>query len=125
MPSVLIVDDEQETADLIKMSFEMQGFSCWTAKNSDEAMKVLAEQAPDLVLLDKQLDGSRLDGFGILQEAARLPSRTKMKICIVTGYSDAETEAKAKELGADGYLVKPLTIEKLMGIAQGLSGQKS
>lgn len=125
MASVLIVDDEQETSDLIKMAFEMQGFSCWTAKNSDEAMKVLTEQAPDLVLLDKQLDGSRLDGFGILQQTAQLPNRAKMKIYIVTGYSDAETEAKAKELGADGYLVKPLTIGKLMEVAKGTGSQKS
>lgn len=107
------------------MSFEMQGLSCWTAKNSDEALKVLTEQAPDWVLLDKQLDGSRLDGFGILQEAARLPNRSKMRGYIVTGYSDTETETKAKELGADGYLVKPLTIEKLMEVAKGTGNQKS
>lgn len=122
MASVLIVDDEQETADAIKMSFDMQGFPCWVAKNSDEALKVVAEQVPNLVLLDKRLDGSRLDGFGILEEVGKLPIRSKMKIYIVTGYPDPETEARAKELGADGYLVKPLPIERLMEIAKGLGG---
>ncbi|MBI3616258.1 MAG: response regulator [Candidatus Omnitrophica bacterium] len=120
MASVLIVDDEQETADMIKMSFDMQGFPCWAARNSDEALKVMAEQVPNLVLLDKRLDGSRLDGFGILQEVSKLSIRSKMKIYIVTGYPDEETEAKAKELGADGYLVKPLPINKLIEIAKSL-----
>ena len=125
MASVLLVDDEPEVTEVLQGFFKDMGLTCWTAKNSDEALKVITDQTPNLVLLDKRLDGSRLDGFGILDEVGKLPIRSKMKIYIVTGYPDEETEARAKELGADGYLVKPLPIEKLIGIAKGIGSQSS
>lgn len=117
---VLIVDDEAETTELVKMSLEMSGFTCWAAKESDGALKCMTGDQPNLVFLDKKLDGSRLDGFGILEEANKLPNRSSMKIYIVTGYPDPETEARAKELKADGYLIKPLTVETLLKIAKSI-----
>jgi len=106
MASVLIVDDEKDTAEAIQMGFDMAGVTCWVAKDSIQALKILQENQPDVALVDVKLDGSPLDGFGILQEAKKLTLKTK--IFIVTGYHDEEKEAKAKTLGADGYLTKPL-----------------
>ena len=120
MGTVLLVDDMEDTAEAVKMFFEMQGFTCWTAKNSDEALKLLTEQTPSLVLLDIRLDGSRLDGFGILQEASKLPTRSKMKIYMITGYHEPEKQARARELGADDYLTKPLPLEKLKEILKSI-----
>ncbi len=118
MASVLIVDDEQETAEALQMGFEMAGMTCWVAKESVQALKILQENQPDVAFVDIRLDGSPLDGLGILQQAKKLS--LKSKIIIVTGYHEEEKEAKAKELGTDGYLVKPLTIGKLIKIAKGL-----
>ena len=118
MASVLIVDDEKDTAEAIKMGFDMAGVTCWIAKDSIQALKILQENQPDVAFVDVRLDGSPLDGFGILQEAKKLPIKTK--IFIVTGYSDEAKEAKSKELGADGYLTKPLPMSKLMEIVKGL-----
>jgi len=112
MPSVLIVDDEEVTADTVKMLFEMKGATCWTAGDSVEALKIVAEHKPDLVLLDVQLDGSPLDGFGILQEAKKI--HPDSKIVMITGYPDDEKRARALQLGADDYAVKPIPPEKLL-----------
>lgn len=75
MASVLIVDDEPDTAETIQMGLEMAGFTCWIAKESVQALKTLQENQPDVAFVDVRLDGSPLDGLGILQEARSSPSR--------------------------------------------------
>ncbi|MBI3292989.1 MAG: response regulator [Elusimicrobia bacterium] len=122
MPSVLIVDDEEVTADTVKMLFEMNGATCWTAGDSTAALKIVAEHKPDLVLLDVQLDGSPLDGFGILQEAKKIHPASK--VVMITGYPDEEKQAKAKQLGADDYAIKPIPPEKLLEFLKTVGGQK-
>lgn len=122
MASVLLVDDEKETSEALKMFFDMQGVTCWVAAHSDEALKMIREQHPGLVLLDIRLDGSPLDGFGILEEIGKLPIRSEMKVYMVTGYPDEEKEAKSKALGADGYLLKPLSPEKLLEFVKSFPG---
>lgn len=120
MATVLLVDDEKETAEAIQMGFDMRGITCWIAKDSIQALQALKERQPDVAFVDVRLDGSPLDGLGILQEAKKLA--IKSKIVIVTGYGDEETEAKAKALGADAYLTKPLPLEKLLETLKALSG---
>ena len=122
MNSILLVDDEKEVVEALKMYFDLQGTPCWVAADGDQALKIVAEQKPDLVLLDITLQGSRLTGFQVLQEAKRLLPSTK--IFMVTGYSDESSHAKAKELGADGYLEKPLSADKILQALKGSSGQK-
>jgi len=117
MNSILLVDDEKEAVEALKMFFDLRGTPCWVAGNSDEALKIVSEQKPDLVLLDITLQGSRLTGFQVLQEAKKL--HPAVKIFMVTGYSDDASHAKAKELGADGYLEKPLSAEKILQTLQG------
>ena len=94
MNSILLVDDEKEAVEALKMFFALRGTPCWVAGDGDEALKIVSEQKPDLVLLDITLQGSRLSGFQVLQEAKKLlPS---VKIFMVTGYSDDASHAKAK-----------------------------
>ena len=112
MNSILLVDDEKEAVEALKMFFDMRGTPCWVAGNSDEALKIVSEQKPEMILLDITLQGSRLTGFQVLQEAKKL--HPSAKIFMVTGYSDEASHAKAKELGADGYLEKPLSAEKIL-----------
>lgn len=122
MATVLIVDDQEVAREAIQFFFDAQGATCLGAANSDEALKAMAEGQPDLVFLDIRLDGSRMDGLQILEEAGKMPHRPKMKIVMVTGYPDPETEAKAKALGADGFLVKPVGIDKLMELFKQIGG---
>jgi two-component system nitrogen regulation response regulator NtrX len=122
MSTVLIVDDQEVAREALQVFFDAQGATCLAAAESEAALKALAERQPDLVFLDIKLDGSRLDGLQILEEAGKLPHRAKMKIVMVTGYPDPETEAKAKALGADGFLVKPVGIEKLVELFKQVGG---
>lgn len=122
MATVLLVDDEQEVTEVLQGFFSAMGLTCWVAKNSRETFNCLQEHPPTVVFLDIQLKGSEMDGFQILEEAKKrgIPS----KIVIVTGYPDSESEAKSKQLGADGYLVKPLLPANLMEMVKKFDGQK-
>ncbi|MCM8811949.1 MAG: response regulator [Candidatus Omnitrophica bacterium] len=124
MSSVLVVDDEEVAADtVVKMLFEMNGATCWTAGESTAALKIVAEHKPDLVLLDVQLNNSPMDGFGILREAKRL--HPVAHVVMITGFPDEEKQAKAKQLGADDYPIKPIPPEKLLEFMKKLGGPKA
>lgn len=120
MPTVLLVDDDDVIRESLKDVFEIQGSTYLGAKDSIEALKLATERQPALVILDIKLDGSPLDGFGILEELNKLPIRSKMKIVMVTGYHDEATQARAKAMGADDYLTKPMPIEKLLALLKPL-----
>ncbi len=122
MPSVLIVDDQEEAAQALKEFFDLQGITSQATADGDEVLKLFAEHQPDLVLLDIRLEGSRIDGLEILEEARK--RHVKSKIYVLTGYPDDATQARAMQLGADGYLVKPLGIDKLLELAKNINGEK-
>lgn len=114
MATVLVVDDDDVTRESLKDIFEMAGATYLGAKDSIEAMAWVRERQPVLVILDIKLDGSPLDGFGILAELNGLAIRSRMKVIMVTGYHDEAMEAKAKAMGADGYFVKPIPVDRLL-----------
>lgn len=122
--TVLLVDDEQEATETLQWFIKSKGFPCWVAKNSTEALESVKEHQPNVLFLDIQLKNSELDGFGVLQEASQLTFRSQMKIVMVTGYPDPEKEVKSKELGADGYLVKPLLPDKLLEMIKNFDSQR-
>ncbi len=118
--SVLLVDDEKDAAEALKTFFDMQGIPCWVATDGNEALRVLAEQKPDLVLLDVTLERGQISGFEVLQQSKKFFPSTK--VIMVTGYHDESTHAKANALGADGYLEKPLTPERILEVLKKLTG---
>ncbi len=122
MASVLLVDDEPESAEAVKMLFDLQGVQCWTAANSDEALRVIAENKPDLIILDIRLERSKLDGFGVLEEARKI--HPDGKIFMVTGYDDDSYQERCQKLGAAGYLTKPLSPDTLVGLLKNLNSPK-
>lgn len=122
MATVLLVDDDDTVRESLKGVFEIQGATYLGAKDSVEALKFVTECQPNLVILDIRLDGSPLDGFGILGEINKLPIRSRMKIVMVTGYHDEATEVRAKAMGADDYLTKPMPMERLRALLKTLPG---
>lgn len=119
MASILLVDDEKDAAEALKMFFDLQGMPCWVATDGDQTVKIAMEQKPDVVLLDVRLDRSHLSGLQVLQEIKqRLPST---KVVMVSGYHDDTSHTEAAKSGADGYLEKPLTAEKVLEVFKKLT----
>ncbi|MEM9838295.1 MAG: sigma-54 dependent transcriptional regulator [Pseudomonadota bacterium] len=113
---VLIIDDEPDIRELIAGIFEDEGFVPHTAANSDEALEVAAQRPPALVILDIWLQGSRIDGLGVLDEMKTL--YPTLPIVIISGHGTIETAISAIKRGAYDFLEKPLSADRLMHTAR-------
>lgn len=109
---VLIIDDEADIRDLISANLKDEGFTTRTAAHSTSAFDAIAEKVPSAIILDIWLQGSDLDGLGILEIIKkRYPL---MPVIVISGHGTIETAVTAIKMGAYDYIEKPFTHEKLM-----------
>lgn len=108
---VLVIDDEVDIRDLVSDILKDEGFSVRAAANSTQAFKLLNEKTPTVVILDIWLQGSELDGLGILEIIKkRYPL---MPVVVISGHGTIETAVSAIKMGAYDYLEKPFSHDKL------------
>ena len=104
MPSVLVVEDDQDLAEMLGIVLNGAGIEVDLVSRGDEALEVFKTNQPDVVLLDVMLPG--FDGVevckAIRQESPRVP------IIFLSARGDTEDKIKGLEAGADDYLVKPM-----------------
>lgn len=109
---VLIVDDEADIRDLISANLKDEGFSTRVAQNSTQAFEAIAEKVPGAIILDIWLQGSDMDGLGILEAIKkRYPL---MPVVVISGHGTIETAVTAIKMGAYDYIEKPFTHDKMM-----------
>ncbi len=114
--SILIVDDEADIRDLIAGILDDEGYQTYTASNSDEALSALETHLPDLVVLDIWLEGSQLDGLGVLQNIAE--SNPLLPVIMVSGHGTIETAVHALRMGAYDFIEKPFKADRLLVMVQ-------
>lgn len=109
---ILIIDDDVEYANLLRLHLAAAGYAAEVAEDAIEGGKTLLACPPALVLLDISMPYMNgLDLMSLMQSdelAASIP------VVLVSGRSDAETMAKAVELGAADFLAKPISREQLL-----------
>lgn len=117
---LLIVEDEAKIRALLSSYFEGHGHEVLTTESGEEALTLLQEHQPALVLLDLSLKG-KLTGKDVLKEAAqRAPAA---KVVIVTGLVEA-SEEEFKQLGASGLLRKPIELDALKQLLRQFGGEE-
>jgi two-component system nitrogen regulation response regulator NtrX len=109
-PTILAVDDEVTILDSLSGILSDEGFEVLTASNGYEALKIIDEESPDLVLLDIWMPG--IDGIETLREIKR--TNPFLQVVIISGHGTIETAVKATKLGAYDFIEKPLSIEKVV-----------
>jgi len=109
-PTILAVDDEATILQSLSGILSDEGFEVLTASNGYEALKVIDQESPDLVLLDIWMPG--IDGIETLQEIKR--TNPFLQVIIISGHGTIETAVKATKLGAYDFIEKPLSIEKVV-----------
>lgn len=109
--TILIVDDEKDILELLKYNLQKDGFSVTTSRNGTEAI-AKADQKPDLIILDVMMPG--LDGWEVARQLKKKQSTAAIPIIFLTAKSTEADEVLGLELGADDYIVKPISIPKLM-----------
>lgn len=109
MPKLLIVDDEIDIREFAKSFFKKRDIDVYTAKGGKEALLLIKEHRPDLVLLDVQME--QMSGIDVLRELRGKNDQTK--VIMVTGTDEEKIVGEAKSLGVIGYIHKPLILEEL------------
>jgi len=109
-PTVLIVDDERTILQSLSGILSDEGYETLTASNGYEALKIIEDESPDLVLLDIWMPG--MDGIETLREIKR--TNPFLQVVIISGHGTIETAVKATKLGAYHFVEKPLSIEKVV-----------
>ena len=109
MTSVLVVDDDYNICDLLRMYLEKEGYGVTTANDGTKALEEFRKSAPDLVLLDLMLPG--IDGIEVCREIRRI-SRTP--VIMLTAKGETFDKVLGLEIGADDYIVKPFLPRELL-----------
>ena len=107
--NILVVEDDRNISDLIRMYVEKEGFEVRRAYDGGKAIEEYDKQAPDMVLLDIMLPV--VDGWGV---CAHIREKGKTPIIMLTAKSDVGDRITGLEMGADDYLVKPFEMKELM-----------
>jgi DNA-binding response OmpR family regulator len=108
---VLVADDEAALRSLVKTNLQFEGFETLTAANGEEALRVIREQQPDVVLLDVMMP--IMDGLAVLTELARDEHR-RTRVILVTAKTSTQAQLQGWELGCDDYLTKPFDLDMLI-----------
>ena len=111
-PQVLVVEDEPAQREILAYNLEAEGFRVQQADNGEEALLIVAEETPDLIVLDWMLPN--VSGIEVCR---RLKSRAETKavpIIMLSARSEETDLVRGLETGADDYMVKPYSVAELM-----------
>lgn len=106
---ILIVDDEENICELVRLYIEKDGFKAVIAGNGNEAIAKFDSEKPDLILLDIMLPGK--DGWQVCRE---IRSQSNVPIIMLTAKGETFDKVLGLELGADDYVVKPFEPKELI-----------
>jgi PAS domain S-box-containing protein len=116
---VLIVDDNQDSAESLALLFELEGHETYTAHDGVEAVEVLEKHRPQVVLLDIGLPG--LDGHEVCRRVREQPWGKDIVMIALTGWGQEDDRRKSEEAGFNGHLVKPVDYDKLLELLGSLT----
>jgi len=109
---ILVVEDNPLNLKLVRDVLGAAGYDVVEATSGEEGLRLAAEQAPDLVLMDLQLPG--IDGTETLHRLRHDSPRTRMPVVAVTAFAMAEDHAQAEKAGFDAYVEKPISVRGLV-----------
>lgn len=109
---ILAVDDDAINRKLVSATLEKAGYEVSTAKNGLEALHMIEEQRPDVVLLDVMMP--EMDGYEVCGRIRRTPHLARTPVMMLTALDTVEEKIKGFEAGADDYLPKPFAPDELL-----------
>jgi len=112
VPKILIVEDDQDTRQLLKIRLESNGYETAFAFDAVTAIGVAREERPDLILLDFGLPGG--DGVVVLERLKIFPALAHIPVVVVSAREPVSTEARTSAAGAEAYIQKPIDTEELL-----------
>ena len=122
-PLIFLVEDDPQLQDMYKRKLEHEQYSILIAGTGQEALELIKEHTPSIILLDVMLpDG--MNGFDILERIKQMPDKKDIPVILFTNLSTEEHVAK--DMGADAYLVKADTsLDEVVTTIQKLIQEKT
>ena len=111
-PLVLIVEDEAPLQELLAYNLQRSGFDVEQAFDGEQAMNLVAERVPDLILLDWMLP--HISGIELCRQFRRKPETTNTPIIMLTARAEEGDRLRGLNTGADDYVTKPFSVEELI-----------
>jgi two-component system phosphate regulon response regulator PhoB len=111
-PLILIVEDEAALQKLLAYNLEAAGFEVAQAFDGEEALTLLAERTPDLIVLDWMIP--QLSGLELLRRIRRRPEQAHVPVVMLTARTEEPDRLRGLELGADDYVTKPFSPAELI-----------
>ncbi|WP_424976179.1 phosphate regulon transcriptional regulator PhoB [Dinoroseobacter sp. S124A] len=111
-PTVLLVEDEPAQREVLSYNLEAEGFRVAEAENGDEAMLLVEEEHPDIIVLDWMLPV--VSGIEVCRRLKSKPDTRTIPIIMLSARSEEVDRVRGLETGADDYVVKPYSVIELM-----------
>jgi len=111
-PFIVIAEDEKSVAELLRYNLESEGYETAIAGDGDEAMLLLDERVPDLMLLDWMLP--KISGIEICRRVRTRQETANLPIIMLTARTEEADRIRGLETGADDYVTKPFSTNELM-----------
>ena len=109
--TILVVDDDPNSLDIVRTYLEARGYAVVTATDGKEALAKLDEVQPALVLLDVMMPG--MDGWEVARVVKNHPGFRDTRVIMLTARSDFAYKQEGLRAGADDYIVKPIRLDDL------------
>jgi DNA-binding response OmpR family regulator len=111
-PKILVVDDEPDVLLIVKTGMQAEGYDVVTASNGVDALAMVKEEKPDVVILDVMMP--LMDGFEVLAKLKEDDATAAVPVIMLTGLSERSKIQKALVSGIHFYVVKPFEFEELI-----------
>lgn len=111
-PHVLIVDDEAAQREMLIYNIEAEGYRTTKAANGEEALLCVAEDPPDVIILDWMMP--RLSGIEVCRQLKSRPETQAIRVIMLSARTEDVDKVRGLETGADDYVEKPYSVTELM-----------
>ncbi len=118
MPRLLVVDDDLDIQQTLKVLLELEGYAVTTASDGVEGCAAARAQLPDLVIMDALMP--RCDGYEATRQIKEDPATRSIPVLFFSCFSSSEDRKKAKDAGADAFHSRPPDFEELMQLIKAL-----
>jgi len=108
----MLVDDSDVSNFLMQSILEERGYSILTVTNGIEALELLKQELPNLIILDIMMP--EMNGFGVLESVKKFEATAKIPVIILTARNNLKDQEKAISMGAADYLIKPIDIDDVV-----------
>jgi DNA-binding response OmpR family regulator len=122
-PIILIVDDDPDLANIMRMMLSHAGFEAHSVLSGQEALEWLEGRTPDLILLDLMMPD--INGFTILRKVRSSEIIKNLPVVILTAKADQKTRMESQSAGADAFLTKPINSKTLIDHVRRALGPKA